>query len=188
MPHAPVDLTGNVVSSSQIDLSWSDTTGNEDGFIIEQKTSGSYSIVATVDANVTSFSSTGLSELTEYSYRVQAFNISGYSEYSNEISATTEANTNTSSKIPSTGNDLMLQNYPNPFHSTTRIEYTIPSSCLVSLKVYDFSGRELTTLVHEQKPEGLHIIIFDGSHLSSGTYYFKLRAGDIIATRKFVLM
>ena len=70
MPHAPVDLTGNVVSSSQIDLSWTDTTSNEDGFIIEQKTSGSYSIVATVDANVTSISSTGLSELTEYSYRV----------------------------------------------------------------------------------------------------------------------
>ena len=97
-------------------------------------------------------------------------------------------NTNTSSKIPSTGKDLMLQNYPNPFHSTTRIEYTIPSSCLVSLKVYDLTGRELATMVHEKQPGGNYEMIFDGSHLSSGTYFYKLRAGDYLASRRFVLM
>ena len=84
-------LHADVISYSQIDLSWTDIAENEDGFIIEQKTTGSYSIIATVDANVTSFSCIDLTELTEYTYRVQAFNISGFSDYSNETTATTEA-------------------------------------------------------------------------------------------------
>ena len=188
LPYGPTGLTADVVSSGQINLSWTDNAVDEDGFIIEQKTTGSFTSVATVDANVTSINITGLSELTEYTYRVMAFNISGFSGYSNEISATTEVNTNTFAQLTSNKNKVFIKIYPNPFQRTTLIEYTIPKSCLVHLQIYDLSGRELATLVHENQPGGIYTKIFDGSHLSRGTYFFKLCADDILTYRRFVLM
>ena len=188
LPNAPADLTSEVISYSQIDLSWTDLTDNEDGFIIEQETAGSYSIIATVDANVTSFSCIDLTELTEYTYSVQAFNISGFSDYSNITTATTDSASSTSARQAISGRDLAIHIFPNPFHSSTQIEFSIPGSCLVSLKVYDMSGRELETLVHEKMPGGQHVIMFDGSDLSGGTYFYILHAGDNVESGRFILL
>jgi titin len=90
-PAKPSNLTAAAVSSSQIDLEWTDNSGNEDGFKIERKTgaAGTYAEIATVGANVKSFSNTGLSAGTQYFYRVRAFNNGGNSGYSNEANATT---------------------------------------------------------------------------------------------------
>jgi hypothetical protein len=90
--------------------------------------------------------------------------------------------------VESRGFSVLSQNYPNPFHETTDISYAIPVSCFVSLKLYDSSGRELSTLVHERKQSGRHTIPFNGSHLPQGTYYYRIIAGDYMETRKFVLV
>ncbi len=92
LPAAPSGLTAIAVSSSQIDLSWTDVS-NEDGYKIERKTgvNGTYSEITTVSANTTTYSDTGLSASTTYYYRVKAYNLAGDSEYSNEASATTSA-------------------------------------------------------------------------------------------------
>jgi hypothetical protein len=85
-PNAPSSLTATAVSSSQINLSWSDNSGDETGFRIERCTSNNctnFAQIATVGANTTSFSNTGLSRNTWYRYRVQAFNGAGNSGYSN---------------------------------------------------------------------------------------------------------
>jgi len=116
MPNAPANLSAEVVSYDQINLTWTDNSGDEDGFIIEQKIGKIYTRVATVDANVTSFSSADLSELTEYTYRLQAFNIGGFSEYTSEVSATTGASSSTFVQDPSPGRDAELHLYPNPFN------------------------------------------------------------------------
>ncbi len=187
LPNTPNHLTAEVISSSQINLSWTDHAEDEDGYIIEQKTTDSYALIDTVAADLTSFSNTDLIELTEYTYRVRAINITGSSDYSNEASAITGANS-TSVYHSKSSRDLVINNYPNPFHSSTQIEYTIPASALVSLKVYDLSGREIRTLVHEKMPEGNHVILFDGSHLSGGTYFYILHAGDSVESGKFILL
>lgn len=89
-PAAPSSLGASVVSSSQINLSWTDNSTNEQGFKIERKTgAGSFSQIATVGANVTSYPDSSLSSSTSYTYRVRAYNGSGDSNYSNEASATT---------------------------------------------------------------------------------------------------
>src|SRR5204863_5014203 len=77
---------------SQINLSWTDNASNEDGFQIERSLDGvSFSPLASVAANVTIYSDTGLNAATAYSYRVRAYNASGNSDYSNASSATTAA-------------------------------------------------------------------------------------------------
>jgi transcriptional regulator CtsR len=89
-PNAPSDLIANTISSSQINLTWQDNSSDETGFKIERKTgTGSYSQIATVGANVTSYSNTGLTASTTYYYRVRAYSVAGNSGYSNEASAAT---------------------------------------------------------------------------------------------------
>jgi len=80
------------------------------------------------------------------------------------------------------------QNYPNPFNPATTIEYTIPKRSFVSIKVYDLLGREVSTLVNENKPQGTYSSEFNGMNLSSGCYYYRIQTGDFIETKKFVLM
>ena len=90
------------------------------------------------------------------------------------------------SEIPEKFN--LEQNYPNPFNPTTAINYQIIKNDFVSIKVYDVLGNEVATLVNEEKPAGSYIISFDASTLSSGTYFYKLQAGNFIQTKKMVLM
>lgn len=96
-PRIPSSLSAIAVSSSQINLAWSDTA-NETGFKIERRlgSSGSFSQIATRPANVTSYSDTGRSPDTEYSYRVRAYNSAGDSDYSNVRSVTTQPAVGTS--------------------------------------------------------------------------------------------
>jgi hypothetical protein len=90
-PTAPSNLAATAVSTTQINLSWSDNSSDESGFKIERKTgaSGTYAQVATTNADSITYSDTGLSPGTTYYYRVRAYNASGDSTYSNETSATT---------------------------------------------------------------------------------------------------
>ena len=80
------------------------------------------------------------------------------------------------------------QNYPNPFNPTTTIDFSMPQAGFVSLKVYDLLGREVATLVNEEKPAGSFRATLDASTLTSGTYFYTLRAGNFTSTKKMVLL
>ena len=82
----------------------------------------------------------------------------------------------------------LTQNYPNPFNPNTVIEYSIPTTSFVTLTVYDILGREVAVLVNEEKAVGSYQVKFNAGELSSGVYFFLIKAGDFIQTKKMVLM
>jgi hypothetical protein len=83
---------------------------------------------------------------------------------------------------------LLHQNFPNPFNSTTKIRYQIPFQSNVSLKLYDMLGRELATLVDEQKPAGRYEQDFIVNNLSSGVYFYTLQTDNYFQTNKMILL
>jgi len=82
----------------------------------------------------------------------------------------------------------LAQNYPNPFNPSTVIKYDVAVSSRVLISLYDALGREVRTLLDEEKGAGSYQIQFDASGLSTGVYYYQLRAGEFVGTRKLVLL
>ncbi|MBE2217818.1 MAG: T9SS type A sorting domain-containing protein [Ignavibacteria bacterium] len=82
----------------------------------------------------------------------------------------------------------LSQNYPNPFNPSTTIEFSVPKDAAVTLKIYDVLGKEVATLVNEQKPTGTYIVNWNASNFSSGLYFYKLTAGDFNQTKKMFLV
>ncbi len=83
---------------------------------------------------------------------------------------------------------ILFNNYPNPFNPTTTISYSIPTSEFITLKVYDVLGKEVAALVNEEKPAGSYKVEFNAGNLSSGIYFYKLRANNYTKTLKLVLI
>jgi len=82
----------------------------------------------------------------------------------------------------------LLQNYPNPFNPTTKIKFSIPTRSLVTLTIYDILGREMSTLLNEEKTAGTYEVDFNGNLLASGVYYYSIIAEKFNDTKKLILL
>ena len=82
----------------------------------------------------------------------------------------------------------LIQNYPNPFNPYTIIEYRIQNTELVTLKIYDVLGNEITTLVNGENSAGRHKAHFNAASLPSGIYFYQLRSGSFVETKKMVVL
>ncbi len=80
------------------------------------------------------------------------------------------------------------QNYPNPFNPATVISYQLPVNSYTTLKIYDALGREIATLVNEEKPAGVHRVEFNAKNLSSNIYFYKLETGQFVQVKKMTLL
>lgn len=94
---------------------------------------------------------------------------------------------------PAAGNEIprvyaLLQNYPNPFNPVTNIRLRLAEYVFVSLKVFDISGKEVAVLVNEVLSAGVYNIDFDASHLSSGTYFYRMETAEFIDVKKMVVI
>ena len=97
--------------------------------------------------------------------------------------------TDVKDKIVSTPNNFKLfQNYPNPFNPSTTIKYRLKSASNVQLIVYDILGQQVATLVNQNQKAGYHTVQFDASNLASGTYIYKITAGEFDAVKKLLLI
>jgi hypothetical protein len=82
----------------------------------------------------------------------------------------------------------LYQNFPNPFNPATKIRYSIAKEGLVTLKIYNVIGEEVVTLVKEERSAGVYEINFNAASLPSGVYFYQVKAGDFIQTKKMILL
>ena len=82
----------------------------------------------------------------------------------------------------------LSQNYPNPFNPTTTISFSIAKRGLVTLKIYNVLGREIKTLVNQEKLPGNYQVKFNGGDLASGVYFYQVKTGDKVTAKKMILL
>ena len=82
----------------------------------------------------------------------------------------------------------LKQNYPNPFNPVTRIEYGLPESGAVTIDIYNVSGQKVDTILDEHKKAGNHSVIWNSADLSTGVYFYKIKAGKFETVKKAVLI
>jgi len=93
---------------------------------------------------------------------------------------------NINSEIP---NEYKLfQNYPNPFNPVTKIDFSVPKSGYINITVFDITGKEAAVLVNENITAGHYTVDFDGVHLASGVYFYRITTKDFTQTKKMLLM
>ena len=80
------------------------------------------------------------------------------------------------------------QNYPNPFNPETTIEFSVKEKCFVKLKIFDITGREVTTLVNADFDAGFYRITFDARNLASGVYLYQIKMKDFVDVKKMVVL
>lgn len=103
-----------------------------------------------------------------------------------KVNGTTGISSNLNTELP--GKYSLSQNYPNPFNPVTNLEFGIPKLGFVSLKIYDVLGKEVATLVNENLSPGTYKYSFNASNLSSGIYFYRIKAGDFVQTRTMMLL
>lgn len=83
---------------------------------------------------------------------------------------------------------MLYQNYPNPFNPISTIRYDIPKQSFVKITIFDILGREVKTMLNEQKEPGYYEVSFDGTNYSSGVYFYRINAGSFTSIKKMVLI
>ena len=197
IPVELVSFTANVIGND-IELTWQTATEtNNMGFDVERGQMSNVNgqmdwesigfvqgLGTTTKPKIYSFSDENVSP-GNYQYRLKQIDFDGSFSFSNIIEI----------EVGSPDEFSLEQNYPNPFNPSTKINFTIPSvethsdaSLLVTLKVYDVIGNEVAILVNEVKPAGNYGIEFGGSDLTSGIYFYQLKAGVFVETKKMILL
>lgn len=190
----PVELTGFSASVDRRDvtLRWTTMTeSNNSGFSIERATdiNGEWSTVGFVNGAGNSktslhysFTDRGLN-YGSYRYRLKQIDYNGFYEYhvlSSEVNV----------GLPVAYN--ISQNYPNPFNPSTKINFDLPVDGHVSIKVFDILGNEVGALVNEKKSAGYYSVDFNSNGLSSGIYFYSIKAGsngkNFVSTKKMTLV
>lgn len=188
----PVELTSFSVEiiENSVTLTWmTESETNNFGFEIERSLDGKlFAKIGFVQGQGTTtvpqqyvFQDKNIQHGTLY-YRLKQIDTNGAFEYSNILTV----------EIESPKDFALEQNYPNPFNPETFIEFRITDPTRVTLKIYNLSGKEVTTILDEPLPAGLHQVKWNGRNnrdklVSSGIYIYEVKAGGIRHSRKMLL-
>ncbi|MCB9247276.1 MAG: DUF362 domain-containing protein [Ignavibacteriales bacterium] len=180
---SPSGLISKVSNESNVELSWTDNSNEEEGFIIERKENSDnaeYIVLDTVAANQTSYTDTTDKIVSSYYYRVRAYNLSLNSEYTDEILVNNLVVVSVREETIS-NNFQLNQNYPNPFNPSTTISFALNEGSDVKLEIYDALGRLVKVLVDEKLSSGTYSLDWNSTNyvespVGSGIYIYKITA------------
>jgi hypothetical protein len=188
----PVELASftSLVIANKVELKWTtETEMNNSGFDVERSSSfdshSEWQKIAFVAGKGTSYIYNSYSFIDKvlqsgnYKYRLKQIDFNGNHEY---------FNLNSEVVIETPAKFELAQNYPNPFNPSTTINFTISEENLVSLKIYDLSGKEVMNTLSEKKPAGYYSVQIDASTLPSGAYFYRLSAGKYTAIKRMILL
>jgi len=189
----PVELISfyGTQNGNQVDLQWQTATeNNNSGFEVERASPSTtpcqeaWEKIAFVPGYGTTTEKHSYTFTDEnlqpgiYHYRLKQIDYDGSCVYSDEVEV----------EVTSATEFALHQNYPNPFNPSTKISYQIPNSGNVTLKVFDLLGNEVATVVDEFKTVGSYKVDFNASTLPSGAYFYRLKSGSLIQTKKMLLI
>jgi hypothetical protein len=186
----PVELSSftSNINMNNVILNWSTVMEeNNSGFDIERKSSNNNNWIKLTNIqghgtsnNSHSYSYEDRNILTgNYNYRLKQIDFNGnykYYDLSNEVI------------IGLPVKFELSQNYPNPFNPSTSINFELPAANFVSLKIYDMTGKEVANVMNEVKEAGYYSVNFNASMLSSGIYFYSIKAGNFVSTKKMMLV
>jgi hypothetical protein len=191
----PVELTAFTASineNSSVMLNWTTATEtNNSGWNVERRiknNSNTFSVWKNLGFVEGSGTSTEIKDYTftdedvvsaNYQYRLQQVDYDGTTSYSSIVDVEV-------SLVPN--KFILYQNYPNPFNPSTKISWQSPTSGRQTIKIYDLLGNETVTLVDEYREAGSYEVEFDASDLPSGIYFYQLKTGTFVETKKMILL
>jgi hypothetical protein len=183
----PVELTSfsATLIKNEVLLTWTtETEINNMGFEVQKKINAYWSVLDFVKGHG-SITTTHNYNFTDYkpqrgmenSYRLKQIDYNGLFNYSDIVFVS----------VPVEGYSLE-QNYPNPFNPTTKIRFELPVDGIVTIKMFDIFGQEITTILDEFKKANVYEVEFNGSNLASGVYIYRLQANSYLESKIMVLL
>lgn len=184
IPVELISFSANVFENN-VRLTWQTATElNNQGFEVQRKAiGGEFTTITFMKGNGTttqkneySYTDKNLDE-GKYFYRLKQIDLDGTTSYSKEVEV-----------IVQPSEFALSQNYPNPFNPSTIINYQLAQKTQVKLIVFDMLGKEIATLVNEEKDAGYYKIQFETNNLATGIYFYQINAGNYTETKRMVLI
>lgn len=163
-----VELNNRIFEIQRRELDYPNSDWESIGFLNGSPNSSEKKLYTFVDSNIKS-------SLIEY--RIKQIDLDGSSSYSEIRTIRTFIR-----------NTCLYQNYPNPVNPSTTISYAISQAAFINLKIFDALGKEICTLVHEEKPAGLHEVKFNSKSLPSGVYFYEINTSDYCDRKKLLII
>jgi len=178
---------GAIINTDSVQFVWQMSQPDIDRYWFEFSMDSLFT-TSTIDSSLVDTTTTVQQlENGTYWWRVRAGNIAGWGPYS-EVWRFSVLLTDVGDVQGVPHEFSLSQNYPNPFNPTTIIRYGLPRNSHVTLELFNLLGQWVTTLVNGGQVAGYHDVLFDGSGLPSGVYFYRLRTGEYMATRNLVLL
>ncbi len=184
-PNGPISFVTDITTSNKIEA-------------LSAHPNGKFYAADSTDLFEVDLNEGTISKLSSYSIDIEGMDFNFEEEQNKPLVPTLQFTkignvTDNNEKLVAPTEYTLSQNYPNPFNPTTIIKYSVPSvgtqrSVSVQLKIYDVLGKEVATLVNEEKPAGNYEAKFNGSYLASGIYFYKLTTQDFISIKKMILI